>query len=524
MRLIVISAAALALACSSVEDRAACATSASCPSGQYCARTSDGSVCWADAVRPAVSLVTASCATTPCVRDGVLRVEATVTEDKELATVEAALDLDSGARKIAMTAAGGRWVAELPLRDWPFEAYARPVVVSVVARDGARNEGSAEAVPVEVTRLRWVYDAGVPMSPAAVHEGGLVLVGLSRTTEQLVGLRSDGAKAWSITAGNAFVTAAPATSTGNVWFGSWAGVVYSADPVGELRPNSCATGDAVQSSPALVQGSSERLVAGTPAGTLAVADATGFCSLPSASASVTAPPVVLTNGDVIVVATSVLESFSVLASGSLRPNWTGVAPAPAKPTVGSLVTAPPAVDALDGIWTVDAAGKVNYTTAEAVTAQVTTAGANASGPIVLGDGSVVLGDQGAKLRRFSRGSTPPWAESSPLEGVPTIPMVVSGPSTHLIVPTSTGRLYAIRESDGSIAWSVKLSAAGAALQPANIYTPPGQPAGAVMSTAYVAGADGKLYAVIVDGELDTSAPWPKAFHDPRNTNNAGTQP
>ena len=71
---------------------------------------------------------------------------------------------------------------------------------------------------------------------------------------------------------------------------------------------------------------------------------------------------------------------------------------------------------------------------------------------------------------------------------------------------------------------MKLSTAGAALQPANIYTPPGQPAGAVMSTAYVSGADGKLYAVIVDGQLDTSAPWPKAFHDPRNTNNAGTRP
>ena len=40
----------------------------------------------------------------------------------------------------------------------------------------------------------------------------------------------------------------------------------------------------------------------------------------------------------------------------------------------------------------------------------------------------------------------------------------------------------------------------------------------------MAGADGKLYAVVVDGQLDVTAPWPKAFHDPRNTSNAGTQP
>jgi hypothetical protein len=45
-----------------------------------------------------------------------------------------------------------------------------------------------------------------------------------------------------------------------------------------------------------------------------------------------------------------------------------------------------------------------------------------------------------------------------------------------------------------------------------------------MSTAYVASSSGKLFAVIVDGELDGSSPWPKAFHDPRNTNRAGPQP
>jgi hypothetical protein len=62
------------------------------------------------------------------------------------------------------------------------------------------------------------------------------------------------------------------------------------------------------------------------------------------------------------------------------------------------------------------------------------------------------------------------------------------------------------------------------LQPGNIYTPPGQPPGQVLSTAYFAGADGVLHAVIVDGALDESAPWPKAFHDPQNTNRARPLP
>jgi hypothetical protein len=41
-----------------------------------------------------------------------------------------------------------------------------------------------------------------------------------------------------------------------------------------------------------------------------------------------------------------------------------------------------------------------------------------------------------------------------------------------------------------------------------------------VSTAYFGCADGNLYAVIVDGRLDTTAPWPKSHHDTRNTGNA----
>ena len=75
---------------------------------------------------------------------------------------------------------------------------------------------------------------------------------------------------------------------------------------------------------------------------------------------------------------------------------------------------------------------------------------------------------------------------------------------------------------GSIVWSASFGTSS--LQPGNLYTPPGQPAGDELSIAYFAGSDGWLHAVIVDGKLDAAAPWPKAFHDPRNTNRAGAQP
>ncbi len=83
-------------------------------------------------------------------------------------------------------------------------------------------------------------------------------------------------------------------------------------------------------------------------------------------------------------------------------------------------------------------------------------------------------------------------------------------------------VHALR-ADGTVAWSGQLSAGTAALQPGNLFTYDATP-GEELSLAYFAGSDGWLHAVIVDGRLDGAAPWPKAFHDPANTNRAGAQP
>ncbi len=134
------------------------------------------------------------------------------------------------------------------------------------------------------------------------------------------------------------------------------------------------------------------------------------------------------------------------------------------------------------------------------------------------DGTAVLGDSATALRRVSISGSPAWATSATLTGHPQIPLALGGVEPSLIVPTSDGWIFSVRTSDGSVVWSQKLS--NQSLEPANVWTEPG----ATTSTAYLAGADGSLYAIIVDGALDTSAPWPKAFHDPQNTSNAGVTP
>jgi hypothetical protein len=88
--------------------------------------------------RRSSSSVVASCSTTPCLRDGVLRVEVAVSDDKELAGVEVALD-PTAARARSRLPAPARSVADLS----PGTGCSTPSArrgASVVARDGARNE------------------------------------------------------------------------------------------------------------------------------------------------------------------------------------------------------------------------------------------------------------------------------------------------------------------------------------------------------------------------------------------------
>ena len=99
-------------------------------------------------------------------------------------------------------------------------------------------------------------------------------------------------------------------------------------------------------------------------------------------------------------------------------------------------------------------------------------------------------------------------------------MALNGAIGSLLVATDQGWVYGFRESDGGLIWSKQLMTPGISLSTPNLWTDPG----ATTSTAYLAGADGYLYGVIVDGTLDTSAPWPKAYHDPQNTSHAGAQP
>jgi hypothetical protein len=192
--------------------------------------------------------------------------------------------------------------------------------------------------------------------------------------------------------------------------------------------------------------------------------------------------------------------------------------------VGVNVSAPPAIDVAGSVLAGTVDGKLSKTapgeTRGTLTPIVTLPGSIVDSPVILPNGDIVVGDDTGLLHRYSESGAQVWTTEPNLGAAVQAPMVMTDPSTPLIVPSAGGKIFAVR-GNGTVAWSATLES-GNALRAPNLYTPIG--AGPVISTAYLTSASGKLFAIIVDGQLDASAPWPKAFHDPRNTNRAGPQP
>ena len=141
-------------------------------------------------------------------------------------------------------------------------------------------------------------------------------------------------------------------------------------------------------------------------------------------------------------------------------------------------------------------------------------------PIVTYGDRLVLGDQSGALYCFSSDGPLVWTPAKDLGSTPLSPLALTDGPARLLVATRNGTLYALAD-DGTTLWSGPV-ATGTTFRGSNISFPSAE--SPVTSTAYLSAANGKVYAVAVDGTLDTAAPWPKAFHDRRNTSNAGAAP
>jgi hypothetical protein len=513
-------AALAALACGSVNERPECGTSADCAVGQYCAVTPDGNVCWADASGPtAVAIASVSCAD-PCLRDGVLDVVATA-EDAEsgILSMTATLRLGTAEHDFPLVASAGVYQGQLDLSTLPFPFLATTGSLAVTATNGSKLEASTAAEPTPViTRVRWTYgmDANALTAPA-VKPDGTVVVGRAATSNQVLLVNPNGVDVTPVTVEASSGTGAPVTVPPSVgaeaiWVSSEDGRLYGValDGSGVAADTVCTIGATLTGPPALrsANGSDTVFVAATDGSVWGTTANANDCN-PSGSASTYASSPVIDSLNALFASTesAMLRRFTFNGS-TFTENWT-------QPVdVGSAVTAPLAVDGSGNIWTASVTGELNETTGAGVAGTSVALTNPLESPVVLANGDIVVGDATGKLHRISSTGAAVWATPTDLGSAVLGPIVLAGGDARILVSTKGGSVFAIAD-DGSVVWSGTLS--GAELRTGNIFVE-----SASRSTAYFSAKNGNLYAVIVDGHLDTSAPWPKAWHDPRNTGNAAT--
>jgi len=507
-----------AAACGSVDEKPKCSTSASCAAGQYCARTPDGDVCWPDAAPPSITSVTVTCDTTPCVRDGKLTVQVSASDAEELAAVEVSLDLEPS-RWVALSKVGSAWTGQVALREWAFPAFSRGVVATARARDGARNEVTQAAAGVDVTRLRWAVEAkvgsGAALSAPAVQVDGTIVVG--NANHELLFLTPAGTPAEDpLPIGGGAITSV-AVGDKAIWVGSDDNNVRAADLERKsvLASVGVSVGGPIRGGLAVWPGTPEWAFAGGEDGQLGGASTTASQVALSLPASYIAGPAITAAGKICSATSklaSVLNCYS-FASNAIGLDWsTGV---------GSSVTATAALDSDGTVLTGSFDAKIQRTTSVGASNPVQTLGDSVlESPIVLTNRDIVVGDQSGVLHRLGSSGAPVWASPPNLGGIPLSSLAISGGSAPLLTGTRNGRVFALADN-GTTVWSTTLTG-NPALKGTNISHPSTETP--VTSTAYFSASNGKVYAVIVDGTLDTAAPWPKAFRDRRNRSNAGAAP
>jgi outer membrane protein assembly factor BamB len=352
--------------------------------------------------------------------------------------------------------------------------------------------------------LRWAFDAGAPVTSPAILANGDLAIGVAASTDQLRIVSSSGTEVRRTTlrappAAGAFVRFPPSVGPTAIWVGSDDGRVYGVDATTGTVANGagCFTGSAVRGPPAITA----QEVAFVTAQSGAFHAATiSDCRSSSGTSGFDAGPVLDLSG--------VLYGGSAagtLISATFSPPLFSV---PSASLAGLSVNVPLAVGSSGSVLSVSSDGALRATPGGVLASSI---GAPTGGPIVLSNQDILVLLSDSTVRRFS--STGAIAWTAGLAGVPAGAVALTGSDGTIAVPTRAGSVHLLRD-DGSEAWSGVL-AAGVSLTDANIHTAPGS----TTSTLYVGGGN-TLFAVIVDGRLDTSAPWPKAHHDTRNSGNA----
>lgn len=511
------------------EGRQACDGTAACPAGEYCARTAPRT-CWPDLAAPSASQVTVTCSTSPCRRDAHLTVEAQAHDDEALAAVTVALDLDGGARRVPMARVGDRLHrATLALVEWPFPGADLAVTATVRAEDEVGKAAVAVAAADQrpaVTRRGPVVELGVVPTPPAVTAGGTVVVGGS--DGRLRFIQPDGTMTVSAGVFGLGHVHPPVIGQSAIWVVAGNRLfAVSPDGAGVLNGDGYDAGGAIPAPPAITAAlptaqRPEVAFVGSAGGRMAAVKAdvvgNGLIDLTRILDPSTAGPILLDDTSICGVTSGADPAQATLR----RFSYDGALGEGETTTVGGYLNTPIAAGFAGAVWTASADvtfAKLQLNHADGTPGPSAALGSNpGGGPVVLADGSAAV-SVGATLRRHLPSGLSAWVVPAPLGGAGLTPLVLAGPGTPttLLVPTRAGGVDAVRAEDGARLWSASLTVNGE-LREGTAWPA----ADGLTSLAWFTSGDGLLHGLVVDGALDPAAPWPKAWHDPRNTGNLAT--
>jgi len=490
--------------------------------------------------------IAAECDRAGCPRDAVVTVSA-VLDEAQLSRAEGWLVLAPAVGEpastprtpLAKSSLTGRYEGRILLAETPLAAGALTgMTVHVAASDGSgRITVEAAGPSYPVSRLRGLpLDLGEPASAPTVDAAGRVL--LAGTSGAALVVTPDLADGSAILQKLPYdlsgMAAAPAAGPGGAWFSSPASL-----SVGLARDDGSSSSFTCSANGSKTAG---LLAATTPAaGGLAFAPggassngqqvyvlspSLGTCKANTVGVQLTTPFVSL--GGKLYAATRTpqgevdVSRFTPNAkTGALAvDSWSATLRAGA--FACDAVTVPLAYDAFHHLvvvcdngqlWIVDPEGEDGHSAIYLRTFQ----GATSGSPLGLASYEVVLAT-GGTLRKYAPLTTreltftPP--DGSNVTGYLASKLDASAVALYAV--TDQGGLFAL-DADLAVVWSMALG--DAALTEPTIAPAAGTPG--ALPTLYVAAADGKLYAVAVDGGLDDAAPWPKGRHDAANSGDLG---
>jgi outer membrane protein assembly factor BamB len=500
---------------------------------------------------------TVACASaSSCLRDEEIEVSAYVKDDN-LKSVEASLDLEGSATTVLLQptgeliplGGGQRYAARVQLKDLSLPSFSGTLAVRIVASDVAGNETAADLAPKGVTRMRWARDLRTtgeahedPRPPVALTgpaiSGSEIVVG--KADGKLHFVTSDGAERVNVAISTNY---APSIGSNTVWVGSEDGRLYGLESDGTLLGSCPSSGQVTGSlfTPAVRVTPGEAAYTGGEAAILyegVPMDSSVSCPSPTTvSPSEAITTSLVASGDVIFAATAATTAAVRRFSPDLQPLGEPVT----LPQCSGRITAPPAADSEGEILV--ACGDPLFGNGRIYRIEVAADGLRPIPlatldraptesivilPTATGPGDLIVGTNDGKLHRLgppASGSewTDVWTRDlgAGVTGALVAKPESDGAGAVVYAVNARGDLYAL-DASGATVWST----AGDASHLLGTYSltfptiAPAQPGTGRLPTLYVGSAEGKLYAVVVDTDLDTSSPWPKSHRDIKNTSNA----